>query len=432
MTGAKQFVGFGFGAIQSGLFLYEAHRSGSFETLTVADVDAELIEALRAAGGFFTVNRAHRDGVTAARVGPVTIYNPTIPEQGARLVERLAQADEAATAVPSVSFYGDGPGSIADCFARALEERTKAEPLIIYAAENHNRAAEILADEVAAQSLLRGDRGTNDNAAYCNTVIGKMSGIIRGREAIEKLRLAPVVPGWDRAFLVEEFNRILISRPPRGRRALSVFAEKADLLPFEEAKLYGHNAAHALLGFLAQEYGCSRIAQVPEVEGLLSFVHEAFTQEAGAALIAKYQGRDELFTTPGFTAYAEDLLDRMTRASLHDTVERVVRDPARKLGYEDRFIGTLRTCRSFAGGGDRFAFGAACAFAGQFPEEAPDPEHDLYRALTGLWEREDEDLREPLNRAWRRFHDWRRQGRPPLPAYWRDTAGHDDPVEQNA
>jgi hypothetical protein len=59
-----------------------------------------------------------------------------------------------ATAVPSVRFYrSEGPGSIHRIIARGLELRQGA-PLIIYTAENNNRAAEILEatvlDEVAA------------------------------------------------------------------------------------------------------------------------------------------------------------------------------------------------------------------------------------------------------------------------------------------
>ena len=47
----KTFVGFGFGAIQAGLFAYEAGRSGNFRRLVVAEVMPETVEALRNAQG---------------------------------------------------------------------------------------------------------------------------------------------------------------------------------------------------------------------------------------------------------------------------------------------------------------------------------------------------------------------------------------------
>ena len=144
MTKGKSFVGFGFGAIQSGLFLFEAERSGAFDRLTVAEIDREMVEILRSNDGFFTVNIAHKDGVSAERCGPVTILDPEDAGDAARIIETIAEADEAATAVPSVDFYDGAEESIADLLARGLERREKTTPLIVYAAENHNRAAEIL------------------------------------------------------------------------------------------------------------------------------------------------------------------------------------------------------------------------------------------------------------------------------------------------
>ena len=43
LTGTRTYVGFGFGAIQAGLFLYEAYRSGNFARLVVAEVLPDLV-----------------------------------------------------------------------------------------------------------------------------------------------------------------------------------------------------------------------------------------------------------------------------------------------------------------------------------------------------------------------------------------------------
>jgi mannitol-1-phosphate 5-dehydrogenase len=162
--------------------------------------------------------------------------------------------------------------------------------------------------------------------------------------------------------LVEEFNRILISRVtlPGFRRGIEVFDEKSDLLPFKEAKLYGHNATHALLGYLGCKQG-HRYMSEADAE-LREFVRAAFLEESGAALISKYAGLDDLFTPVGFTAYAEDLLRRMVNPWLHDSVERVTRDPRRKLGWHDRLVGTMRLALDAGIKPERFAKGAAAAF----------------------------------------------------------------------
>ena len=48
---------------------------------------------------------------------------------------------------------------------------------------------------------------------------------------------------------------------------------------------------------------------------------------------------------------------------LHDTVERVGRDPQRKLGWDDRLIGTMRVALRLGVSPLRYAFGAAAGLA---------------------------------------------------------------------
>jgi mannitol-1-phosphate 5-dehydrogenase len=171
--------------------------------------------------------------------------------------------------------------------------------------------------------------------------------------------------------LVEAFNRILISRIKFEEteeeevyaRGIAVFEEKEDLLPFEEAKLYGHNATHALAAYLGATANIEYIADLPSISGVLPFLRAAFTEESGEALIRKYAGVDSLFTHEGYTKYADDLLLRMTNPYLRDSVERVGRDPQRKLGWDDRLIGTMRVALRHGVEPWRYAVGAAAALA---------------------------------------------------------------------
>ena len=52
------FVGFGFGAIQGGLFLPEAYRSKNFDRLVVSEIDEEAVGHLRQANGSYSFNIA--------------------------------------------------------------------------------------------------------------------------------------------------------------------------------------------------------------------------------------------------------------------------------------------------------------------------------------------------------------------------------------
>ena len=146
-SGQRTFVGFGFGAIQAGLFLYEAFRSDNFGRLVVAEVLPDVVHAVRAAGGRFSVNIAHSDHIEVAEVGPLEIQDPGSESDRRRLVEAVAEAEEIATAVPSVQFYtSPDPGSIHRLLAEGLRRKAAAQGprAIVYAAENHNHAAEIL------------------------------------------------------------------------------------------------------------------------------------------------------------------------------------------------------------------------------------------------------------------------------------------------
>ena len=340
MPDQRCFAGFGFGPIQSGLFLYEAFRTGRFDRLVVAEVDQHIVDLLRGSRGEYHLNIAHADGIRKAIVRGVEAYNPRVAEDRQKLVDAIAEADELSTALPSVNFYASGGDeSVVAVLADALK---KARPRrrILYAAENHNHAAEILAEHLARR--LGGQ--APDGLEIVNTVIGKMSGVIADPRQIQQLDLAALTPPADRAVLVEAFNRILIGRvPPDAVRGIDVFIEKDDLLPFEEAKLYGHNAVHSLIGYLAHRRGLTLMSQVASCADILAVARRAFLEESGGALVRKYAHlNDPLFTADGYRAYAQDLLERMVNPNLQDLVSRVIRDPQRKLSWNDRLSGTMR------------------------------------------------------------------------------------------
>ena len=374
LEGNRIFVGFGFGAIQGGLFLYEAFQSGNFRRLVAGEVVTDVVRAVRAASGNFSVNIAHADRVEVAEIGPIEIEDPAAEADRARLISAVAAADEIATAVPSVQFYvSAGPGSIHRILAEGLRQKAAGHGprAVVYAAENHNHAAEIL-EAAVLQEIPPAERaGVHSRVQFLNTVIGKMSGVVTEPEEIRARQLAPLSAQIHRAFLVEVFNRILISKihfddsriDPPFARGITVFKEKNDLLPFEEAKLYGHNATHALAAYVGCMRGVETIADLQKFPEIVNFLRSAFLEESGEALCRKHAGVDFLFTREGYQEFADDLLQRMFNPFLHDTVERVGRDPHRKLGWDDRLIGTMRVALGQGVPPLRYAFGAAAGLA---------------------------------------------------------------------
>jgi mannitol-1-phosphate 5-dehydrogenase len=428
LSGNRTFVGFGFGAIQAGLFFYEAYRSGNFRRLVVAEVQPGLVKELCDSSGRYSVNVAHPDHIEFEEIGPIEIANPQTQKGAEFLAQRVAEAEEIATALPSIRFYStESPGSIHRILADGLMRKaaTAGPPAVIYAAENHNTAAEVL--EEAVFSLIPKDQRdkVRSRVRFLNTVIGKMSGVVVEPDEMRSRQLIPITPNGDRAFLVEEFNRILISRihfdDPSFvfQRGITVFEEKDHLLPFEEAKLYGHNATHALGAYIGIICGVKRIDELKKTPGILEFLEAAFIEESGAALIAHNKGADLLFTPEGFKAYAEDLLVRMFNPYLGDTVERVGRDAARKLGWDDRLIGTIRAGLRNGISMKRFGFGAAAA-AWVLDPAILNSKATLEVTLGPIWDQaspegdEKRKVLRALEEGWDGLRRWREQQFPHL------------------
>jgi mannitol-1-phosphate 5-dehydrogenase len=362
-VGTRRLIGLGFGAIGSGLFVYEASRTGDYAPPLVVDVRADFVAGLRADSGHFRVNIARSDRVDVAEIGPINVADSSVEEERDAVVEAIATADELASALPSVAFYrSGGPNSPQLLLAQGLRRRTRTEPLIVFCAENHRSAAALL-EEAVLEAVPEGERAAvSARARYVDTVIGKMSGVISDEAEMRENGLATITSALASAYLVEEFDDILVSRvDPSGqlRPGIPTLREVDDLAPFEDAKLLGHNATHALAGFLGALLELTLVADLRDVEGAMSFLRSAFIEESGATLRRRWEGADELFTETGYAAFADDLLERMVNPWLADTIDRAGRDPRRKLGWDDRLVGLIRLGLAEGVSTPRHAMGAA-------------------------------------------------------------------------
>ncbi len=361
------FLGIGLGPIQTGIFLSGAE--GRFDRLVVADVDAALVASVRAGGGEIRLNVASADRVFHRTIRGVEVFNPADPEDMDALICAVSEADEICTALPSVAFFAKIAGWLRRGFEASPEHRR-----FVYTAENHNHAAEMLAAEI----------GPGFPQTFClNTVIGKMSGVVSAEECRGR-GLLELAPGAGRGHLVEEFNRILVSTCPGiEERKIAGLHVKDNLLPFEEAKLYGHNAVHFLLGIHASANGLSYMHELSKHPDIVEIGKKAFIEESGAALLGKWRDEKDFFDEKGFRAYAQDLLGRMLNPFLRDSVDRVCRDIGRKLGWDDRMVGTIRLCISQGVLCNQFAKGAKLAARRLFPPDVQDCE--IRRRLKSIW-----------------------------------------------
>jgi mannitol-1-phosphate 5-dehydrogenase len=319
----------------------------------------------------------------------VELADSAVAADRTRIVAAIADADEVTSALPSVAFYRtDAATSPHRLIAEGLALRTHPEPLLVLCAENHRHAAAILREAVleAVPAVVRARVAAR--VRWADSVIGKMSGVIDDPAEISGRSLATITPTLPGAFLVEAFDRILVSRvdPDGGPSAvhpgMPVLREVEDLTPFEDAKLLGHNAIHALAAFLGGLLDLQLMADLAAVPGCMAFLRAAFIEESGRTLIARHGGSDPLFTPAGYAAFADDLLDRMVNPWLGDTVERAARDPRRKLGWDDRLIGLMRLAQAHDVPTPRVALGVAAGLEVLVPQASTT---EQLAALAGLW-----------------------------------------------
>lgn len=109
-----------------------------------------------------------------------------------------------------------------------------------------------------------------------------------------------------------------------------------DLPGFVERKLFTLNCGHATAAYLGYLKGCNTILDSLKQKEILEIVHNAM-KESSAALVKKHP----IFNEEEQTKYIRTCLDRFANPKVVDDVERVGRDPLRKLARNDRLLGPI-------------------------------------------------------------------------------------------
>lgn len=116
------------------------------------------------------------------------------------------------------------------------------------------------------------------------------------------------------------------------------------IVPYEpfhyylERKLYIHNMAHVTTAYLGQRKGAVHIDEAANDIGIQKIVMGCMTESA----LMLFQKYDVDYIE--LQKHMDDLIWRFQNRYLKDTVERVVRDPIRKLQPSDRLVGAARAC----------------------------------------------------------------------------------------
>ena len=305
-------VHFGAGNIGRGFVGLLLHEAG-YEVV-FADVNAELIDALAAADSY-DVHLVGEESETKTVTGFRAINSAT---DEAALVAEIATADVVTTAVgPRILRF------VAPVIAKGLAARADDAPrLAVMACENGIGATDLLAAE-----LMDGlpDDETREalgaKAVFADTAVDR---IVPAQD-----------PGSGVDVTVETFYEWVVDRSPfAGHEPVIPGAHFVDsLAPYIERKLFTVNTGHATVAYTGFLQGAKTISEAIAIPLVREAAEDAL-RETSAALVAKH-GLDE----EEMAAYRAKILDRFTNPHLVDEVTRVGREPLRKLGRNDRFIG---------------------------------------------------------------------------------------------
>ncbi|WP_299998802.1 mannitol-1-phosphate 5-dehydrogenase [uncultured Cedecea sp.] len=306
---------FGAGNIGRG-FIGKLLADAGFQ-LTFADVNPVLLDAINARHSY----QVHVVG-EEQQIDTVSNVN-AVSSIGEEVVELIAEVDLITTAVGPVVLE-----RIAPTLAQGLvlrRARGNETPLNIIACENMVRGTSQLKEHV--KLALSGDDWTwvEQHIGFVDSAVDR---IVPPSESATNDPLE---------VTVETFSEWIVDKTQfKGAPPAIAGMELTDnLMAFVERKLFTLNTGHAITAYLGQLAGRQTIRDAILDTEIRAVVKGAM-EESGAVLIKRY-GFDEA----KHAAYINKILGRFENPYLKDDVERVGRQPLRKLSAGDRLIKPL-------------------------------------------------------------------------------------------
>lgn len=285
--------------------------------VTFADVNETVVNGL-AERKEYPVKVVGADCVTETVTG-VSAVNSLSP----KVVELITEVDLITTAVgPTVL------NVIAKTLAQGIERRLamgNTTPLNIIACENMVRGTSQL--KASVFSLL-----PDELVAKVEELVGFVdSAVDRIVPPAEEGETDPL------SVTVETFSEWIVDQTQfKGPIPVIAGMECTDnLMAFVERKLFTLNTGHCITAYLGAIKGHKTIREAIEDGDVRSDVKSAM-QESGEVLISRYG-----FERDKHEAYIEKILGRFANPYLVDEVDRVGRQPLRKLSASDRLIKPL-------------------------------------------------------------------------------------------
>ncbi|MFS0854514.1 mannitol-1-phosphate 5-dehydrogenase [Microbacterium sp. 179-I 3D4 NHS] len=303
-------VQFGAGNIGRGFVGLLLHEGGY--DLVFSDVADALVDAINGVDEY-TVHEAGPGGVDRVVTGFRAVNSRVDPDAAA---DEVATADVVTTAVGPTVLRFVAPTIVAGLTRRSPD----AGPLTIMACENAIGATDLLRAEIEASAGADAP-ALLARAVFANTAVD---------------RIVPAQPEGAGVDVTVEpyFEWTIESGPFAGRLPRIPGAHFVDdLAPFIERKLFTVNTGHAATAYFGARAGIERISDALAEPPIAAAVSAAL--EETSAVLARVHGLDPA----DLAEYRRTILDRFRNPALVDTVQRVGRQPLRKISRHERFIG---------------------------------------------------------------------------------------------
>ncbi len=241
-----------------------------------------------------------------------------------KIAEAIANADAVFNAVG-----GKNLGEIVPYLAAGIELKAKKGGYINFVTcENWKQPADILRNGISEIISDDAREYFENNVGITEAVIMR-SAIESSKELLEKDPLIVNVQNfWE---LPVDASRIKGSLPEiKGLKLIESFTG------FLERKFYTYNAANGTVSFLGALMGYEKIADAAHDEKILEILDGVY-QETARALSIKHN-----FPLEEQLAFTLTSKNKLQDYTIVDFIERNARDPIRKLGKDDRLVGSAR------------------------------------------------------------------------------------------
>ena len=322
--------------------------------LSLSDIDFIFVEKADALADLINERGQYTINILGAPEKNYVVKNAKALKfsQEKEITEAIAEADVVFDAVG-----GKNLQEIVPFYIKGIEKKAeKGGYLNFVTCENWKEPAKILKEGVEAGIAPEAREYLDNYVGFTESVIMR-SGIEAPKELLEKDPLIVNVQNY--WHLPVDAARVKGSLPDiKYMEHLTGFAG------FLERKFYTYNAANGTTSFVGALLGYKVLAEAAHDERILKILHGVY-QETGKALSIKHG-----ISLEEQMAFAKTSLNKLQDYTIVDSIERNARDPQRKLGKDDRLVGSARMVLSCGIRPENLCTAIACAIYYRNPEDS--------------------------------------------------------------